>query len=81
MVYLPTFYHKNQPNVGVYTIPMDPMGHYTLEKFHILNDSKSWRRRVQFFFLFNWTGGCVGEPAVNIFQGLFPTIQIQINNF
>ena len=26
LVYLPTFTHKNQPNVGKYSIPMDPMG-------------------------------------------------------
>ena len=32
MVYLPLFtyiYHKNQPNVGKYTTPMDPMGMIT----------------------------------------------------
>ena len=27
MVYLPTVNHKNQPNVGKYTSPMDPTGH------------------------------------------------------
>ena len=26
MVYLPSIYHKNQPNVGKYISPMDPMG-------------------------------------------------------
>ena len=26
LVYLPTFTNKNQPNVGKYTSPMDPMG-------------------------------------------------------
>ena len=26
LVYVPVFYHKNQLNVGKYTIPMDPLG-------------------------------------------------------
>ena len=32
-----TFYHKNQPNVGEYTSPMDPMGTVGFNIFHPLN--------------------------------------------
>ena len=52
LVYLPTFtiksiftyiYHKNQPNVGKYTSPMDPME--VMETFHIYD------RPIKDFFM------------------------------
>ena len=35
-------YHKNQPNVGKYTIPMDAMGNERLPSFKLLEIS-GWR--------------------------------------
>ena len=47
MVYSPTFTIKNQPNVGKYTSPMDPMGLESPTFQHQATEIPSWHSMVK----------------------------------
>ena len=72
MVYLYTYiYHKNQPNVGKYTIYMDPMGFYTHPSIRPPQKNGEFYVFIGFFFTnsldlkFNWGHYIVWSPEKN----------------
>ena len=64
-IYIPTFYHKNQPNVGKYIPYMDP--------FQVLQ-SNLWV--IQYQLMVDQVGGMLGPMAARMYFHLFQQVKV-----